>query len=245
MEIFISHSSALEYWRRYGADSAQLSTQAFHQHGLPSTAYDRAVLLNTAKHELNLPIDVLTRNNKARRKIEGLRHNTFSHPVPVGSLINCGDGLVVSSPEFCFFQMASRLSLVKLIELGYEFCGVYSLVAEKDAGRLASDDNTAGESLDNSSMGFYTRHPLTSVRKLKAYVSHMSNAHGQKKAARAVRFIIDGSASPMETILSMLLTLPKKLGGYGLPKPSLNAQIAPTRATKSTLSKANFYCDLY
>lgn len=45
---------------------------------------------------------------------------------------------------------------------------------------------------------------------------------GSKKATRALRYVLDGSASPMETLLVALLCLPSELGGYGLPLPRLN-----------------------
>ena len=40
--------------------------------------------------------------------------------------------------------------------------------------------------------------------------------------ARMLPHVVDGSASPMETALIMLLCLPGRLGGFGLPKPEVN-----------------------
>ena len=73
--------------------------------------------------------------------------------------------------------------------------------------------------------------------------------YGRTDAMRSLRFLIDGSASPMETILTMLLTLPYKLGGYGFPKPQLNYRIEVSDKVTSTkikpTSRPAFYCDLY
>ena len=38
-------------------------------------------------------------------------------------------------------------------------------------------------------------------------------------------YLVKGSASPMESLLSMLLCLPPSLGGFGLPRPELNYPI--------------------
>ncbi|MCL1895345.1 MAG: hypothetical protein FWG03_02225 [Clostridiales bacterium] len=126
--------------------------------------------------------------------------------------MNAGNGLMVSSPEFCFLQMAGQLTLAKLIELGYELCGVYSMPN--------ADDKNVPE------RGFYNRQPLTSIKKLKAFLDSMPGVKGRKKAMRALRYLRDGSASPMETKLAILLTLPYMLGGYGFSLPEMNKRIA-------------------
>ena len=41
----------------------------------------------------------------------------------------------MSAPEFCFLQMAGCLSLVQLIQLGFELCGTYAV----DPDRQDSD----------------------------------------------------------------------------------------------------------
>jgi len=151
--------------------------------------------------------------------------------MPAGCFIEAESGFEVSSPEFCFLQMAGTLSLPRLIELGYELCGSYSLP-------VASD-------LKLPERGFYKRLPLTNIKKLTAFITSMSGFKGHKKATRALRYILEGSASPMETKLSMLLTLPYQLGGFGLPKPELNARIVPRKADRRITNKEFYICDLF
>lgn len=64
---------------------------------------------------------------------------------------------------------------------------------------------------------------------------------GFEKADRA----LDGSASPMETALAMLLSLPGTLGGYGLPSPRLNARIDVSSKNGLNQSKRYYVADLY
>jgi hypothetical protein len=73
----------------------------------------------------------------------------------------------------------------------------------------------------------------------------MKGVRGQKQAARALRYIVDGSASPMETVLTMLLTLPPLLGGYRFPLPILNGRIVPGKSAKASSSKSYYSCDLF
>ncbi|MCL1895041.1 MAG: hypothetical protein FWG03_00685 [Clostridiales bacterium] len=138
---------------------------------------------------------------------------------------------MVSSPEFCFLQMASQLTVVKLIELGYELCGVYSMPN-------ASDKNVPIR-------GFHNRQPLTNIKKLKAFLESMPGVKGHKKAVRALRFVINGSASPMETKLAMFLTLPYMLGGYGFCLPEMNERIDIPKASRELFGKSYYVCDLF
>ena len=138
---------------------------------------------------------------------------------------------MVSSPEFCFLQMASQLSLVRLIMLGYELCGKYSLPNQDDP--------------EVSAPGFYTRQPLTSKKKLAAFLARMPHVAGRQMAIRALQYIQDGSWSPMETKLVIQLSLPSGLGGYGLALPNMNVRINLPRPARLELGKAFLVCDLF
>ena len=94
----------------------------------------------------------------------------------------------MSAPEFCFLQMAGCLSLVQLIQLGFELCGTYALVGERPGGSPCRPVDDEGQA--------------------SCFCRAVIRARGCKKAARAVRYVQDGAASPMETMLAMMLCLP-------------------------------------
>ena len=178
---------------------------------------------------LTMPLHVLVGSDNARKLNRYLHCYISSGEFPNGSFVRMNSGLTVSSPELCFLQMASELSLVDLVALGYEFCGVYRLDQENSEGK-----------------GFHGDLPLTSISSLSSYIAKAVGLKGRKKAQKALCFIADGSASPMETILSMLLTLPYRLGGYKFPKPLLNYRIeTPVNVDESNGKSKNYYCDLY
>jgi len=131
--------------------------------------------------------------------------------------------------------MAGELPLVKLIELGFELCGSYSI---SPAGEYSPGVESADKTL-------YGHPPLTSTKAIKSLITRLEGVNGQKKADRALRYIADGSASPMETIIIMLLTLPHKLGGYGLPMPELNRRIDSENAAKWGSRRYYYICDLF
>lgn len=57
------------------------------------------------------------------------------------------------------------------------------------------------------------------------YVQRTKAMPGKKRAATALRWIADGAESPMEIKSRLLLTLPYRYGGYGLPMPEVNKDI--------------------
>ena len=63
------------------------------------------------------------------------------------------------------------------------------------------------------------------VEDVDAFLDSVGKVNGKAKAKRALKYVIDGSLSPMETMVYMLLCLPVMLGGYGLPKPEMNSII--------------------
>ena len=128
-------------------------------------------------------------------------------------------------------QMAEKLPLIGLIELGFELCGTYSLPTVADP--LPPE------------IGFNNRTQLTNTRRLERIAANMVGSHGRKKALRALRYITDGSASPMETKLTILLILPYMLGGYGLQKPIANYRIIPVKSVKKSSSKGSYVSDLF
>jgi len=114
-----------------------------------------------------------------------------------------------------------------------------------DSGIVAGDESGNGNGDISVVESLYNHPPLTSVKALKFFLSRMEGVNGRKKAERALRYISDWSASPMETIVFMLLTLPYKHGGYGLPKPEFNKRIDIRKIAKQRPDKTFYKCDLF
>lgn len=137
-----------------------------------------------------------------------------------------GDRLYASSPELCFVQMATVLPFVELVKLGFELCGTY---AERLDGATRYDRPLL----------------LTSVAALARFVDSAGDIPGVVAARKAVKLLVACSASPRETALTMLLCLPLRRGGYGLPSPELNFRIDVGRSKRAVTDKGYYLCDLY
>jgi len=143
--------------------------------------------------------------------------------LPYGSILDVHEDFYVCSPELMFVQMANHWDTPHLIALGIELCGIYTSVDE-DLCRCP---------------------PLTSAAKLSGYVSRAQGIFGREKAQKSLKYVADNSASPRESILTMLLCLPYRLGGYGIEMPVLNQRIILNKAGKKIASKNFCACDLY
>ena len=156
---------------------------------------------------LKKPADILVRSKEERNtNINGIRMHLASDSLPDESLVY-GDGFFLVAPELCFLQMASRYSLDELALLGYRMCGDY----RPSAVRWKEGDM-----------------PLTSVSKLHQYLQTCGPVRNVRKAMQATQWICDCSYSWMESRLALIIVLPRRLGGYSLPAPQLNAEIPGT-----------------
>ncbi|PWM48071.1 MAG: hypothetical protein DBX56_04510 [Coriobacteriia bacterium] len=162
---------------------------------------------------------------RLRRAGGGIETSVRKGPFHPRSFMRIEDGLYVSTPEMAFCEMASVLSLERLIALGFELCGTY---------RRASTFGLAR----------YDATPLTSPGALASFIEKSPQFKGVKKARRALPCILAGSASPRESELAMLLCLPYSLGGYGLPHPTMNAEM-PLPKNVAATGRSSLRCDLY
>lgn len=162
---------------------------------------------------------------RLRRSGGGIETLVRKGPFHPRSFMQIDDGLYVSTPEMAFCEMASVLSLERLIALGFELCGTY---------RRASTFGLAR----------YDATPLTSPGALASFIEKSPQFKGVKKARRALPCILAGSASPRESELAMLLCLPYSLGGYGLPHPTMNAEM-PLPKNVAATGRSSLRCDLY
>ena len=134
--------------------------------------------------------------------------------LPSGSLMRLveGEGLFITSPEHTFAMMASKIDEVGLVLLGSELCAAYRRAIPDAAGSEGSR---------------FVSRPLSiaTKRSLARHLSQCADSASIRRAKRAAARVVEYSNSPMETVLSLALSLPIRLGGYGLPAPKLNYPI--------------------
>lgn len=124
----------------------------------------------------------------------------------------------VASPEFTFVQLAAKLDFHRLILLGLQLCS-YPPGKPEEA--------------------------ITTKLKLMNFTEGAFGHTGRLKAMRALKYIEGGSASVMESITYMILTLPHAWGGYGLSAPAFNHEIRFKSESGKHFGQKRYFVDLY
>lgn len=171
------------------------------------------------------PIDLLVPKGASRRRNAVCARHSWGRALPENAVVRLAEGIYLSTPEFAFLQMANSLDEMELAILGCSLCGGY-YPCEGGAG-------------------FVKRPRLTTVGRLSASLSQFRNVKNASKARRALRWVFEGSRSPMETSTALLLSVSRRMGGYGLPRPVLNQRVELSKSAAALAGAPYYVVDLY
>ncbi len=227
MELILSHQSALECLRLFPARRHRGITRTrsdAHVSGASSAAIMRH-LCRSGCGSVSTPVHLFATSAEARCRCLGTRWHVHETPLPRESFWRAGEGTLSPCPELCFVQLAETLPFPRLLEVGFELCGGY-----------AKRPDAPG--------GFIKRPSVSTISLMKSFLSSCGPLRGKEQAARAARYLAEGSASPMETAAYLLLCLPERYGGHGLPRARMNCRIDIDKRKRATTSKGHYRCDL-
>lgn len=198
-----------------------------------SVEMSRARRLPPELSERSARLDLCVSRQSGRHFIDGATCHLMTGHYPVGSFFELGEGVLLPCPELTFLQMARVLDDDLLVLYGYELCGYFA--------------HDVGEH------GFCNRPALTSVARIEGYLDRLERGRaergegvpwGLRRARAALARVCDGAASPEEAVTSMVLTMPRRRGGYGLPCARLNACVPLRPRTARLFGIDEFVCDL-
>ena len=232
MLLAYDYITSRSFWRlvypadrapNYSAPTPPLSAFAYNYCDVEKLVSDWATptLLNLDDGRVH----VLVFDRNHRRTSHFHEAHAWTSDVPDGSLLDLGTGAFVSSPSFTFLQTAAMHSLVDTVAYGMELCGSFSFDPLSDRGMRK-------------------RVPLVTLGQLRAYLSHARTCSGYKQACKALDYIVEGAASPMEATDEMLLCLPYRYGGYGVPKPEMNELIELDESAVRIAKRSVCFADL-
>jgi len=160
-------------------------------------------------------ITVNDRNKEYKKK----KHNIHvcKLPLPQSTIIKHGN-VFVASPELVFLELANQMDMNRLILLGLQMCS-----------------HPPGE----------PSKALTTKRKLTIFLEKTQRHFGHRKAVRALRYVQNGSASIMESIAFMILTLPNSYGGFALCGAVFNHEINLETKDKRYRRQKKCFVDLF
>lgn len=225
--IYISHSSALHFWRTnppwYVLDGAKQNIRALRSCPV-SDEQIRNFFLSEAEFG-PAPFHVLVPAGAARPR-SNLIYHVQATRIPQHSLYPVRDGIHVVAPLLCFVQLCKTISFLEALELGMELCGTYALRPDSLEDKASRD------------------YQLLSTSVMQRRLAAWSELHGLRQARKVAALLADGSASPMETKLYLLLCLPQKYGGYNIERPELNPEIDVPDESQLVLRKRKVRPDM-
>ena len=240
MIIPIVYPSALQFWMN--SHLLNYSEELIHDQRFPvmmpaqyqlSTKADLGMKL-ARRYGFTLPITVMAPNKTARRESSYFHSVLKPCHLPAESFIELDNlfsknqrepvQILLSTPEFCFLEAATDLSLLELIQLGYDLCAIYLPDSFSEFNQI-------------------NRKAITTQQAISEYLNSAVNVKGVQKARRAISYVLDNSNSPMETMIAIIMTLPRNLGGYGIIKPQLNKKIMLSSYGSQLLHRNYCICD--
>lgn len=153
----------------------------------------------------------------ARFRNNGKKVHSCELALPAGAVI-IRNGRTVASPELLFLELACKLSIHRLILLGLQLC-------------------SHPPGLPSAA--------ITTKQKLNTFLAKIKGHQGHRKAIRAMKYVENGSASIMESLAYMILTLPYALGGYRLNGAVFNYEIKLKDEARIRLGQNRCFLDLY
>ena len=230
---FITFKSAFKAYREFRNKEILLSFQKSNSAPTKMLSYSRENfrdIINAIPELNNDKIDVSLVSKEHVYSSKHFNFHRYAGEYPHGSFYNLSQGIYIACPELMFCQLAAIYSYEKLMLLGYEICGTYSYN-------------------ENSPIGFSNNiSPLTSVQNILNFIVKLQkcsyNFPGLKNAKKAADYLLDCSASPQESRLSILLAGPRSVGAFGLKNCCLNRKVKLSNKAASICNQPYVYPDI-
>ena len=148
---------------------------------------------------------------------------------------------------------ATRLVLSRLMAAGQADAAPKDVCAfsEEDGSKVGSFDASGNEAAwtpcrdrSGNMTCLWKRPQLIGAERLRCALGSMKRLHGLGAAREAARYACDGSASPLETKMVLLLCLPPERGGEGWPFPQLNRRISYSLSARGLAGASCCVADL-
>lgn len=202
------------------------------------------------------PIYLLSNEQIATNKKE-LKKRRWSGEIPKEFVWDIEGVGLVASPGFTLFTLAEELSFVELVMAMYEMCGTFAaFTPSAEVEALMQKGENKGDfhlyekwsRVKNLSTGedsnLWKRPPLTTKDELTKVAKLTKGRNGHSKFVKAIQCVSGVCASPFEVKASMLLSMPRCLGGKGL-KIENNKEMVFSKKAARIAGKQRAFLDIY
>lgn len=217
MSICICNISALEVYRASGRLLPNLLA-------LPRTSkLDACRIMPAAAIQDDMdrmgtstrPYHLLVGSDAARHQADDVVCHVQSATIPARSFLVVSKSIMLAAPPLLFWELAANpnIDVIELATIGFELCGTYVL-------------DSSWDGLTNTGCS------ITDTTRIGRMLEAVTHRHGSARAREALSYVLDNSNSPMETVLALLLTLPRRHGGLGLTGLKMNRRVQTPAGTR-------------
>ena len=192
------------------------------------------------------PVHVFVARAKEAHACKQIKHHVLSSALPAGSFMQLCDGVLVPSWPLYFVLRCSDLkSLSSRLKLGMELCGSYAhlVVGDETTPTFFREANKTGDLVSHYRNPRIT--PVTNAEEINAFCSLLRRVAGLRLAQEAAALLVDGSASPNESVLGLMMSLPCRKGGYGFDGVSLNPKVPVKPELRHLVNADTYHPDCY
>lgn len=224
MRILLHGPSAVAWWLSCDNDIAPYP--AAHDQILSSCtpmtqsdAYIRALYPH-----LRQPIHYASDRRHHSKQGRWISHSAAKN-YPADSVLQIDSGIFVPRPELALIQSCRILTTHQILKTAGALCGCFRI-----------DPSSAS--------GLASRRPLTTRKLIGSFAKRASGIQGASRVLRLLPYIPENGASPPEVFLALALQGASRFGGFGLPAPTLNERITPSRRAQRIAGRSTLVPDL-
>ena len=205
MAYFICDISALRFWLSNRPTRRMLTHPASTEQFALSTAAARDLPIEQLADLgiRSMPLHVAVSNRAKKRLSTRVFAHIYEKDLPAGSFFHVRRDIFIEHPVLALARTATRLGEVETLRRLHLLTAQFYV----HEGEL------------------FQRTPLLSKREIETFLVQLQGVPGAAFLNRLLPYLAEGAASPREICVSMLLSLPARKGGYGLPLAQLNATI--------------------
>lgn len=205
---------------------------------------------------LHTPLDCTVFHANKRRSSKYYRYHLSNTDLPFGCFRPCNHGCYVASPPYALLTSAAFLTETQLLMLAFEFCGIYSVYSPRTRTEKLLQDAYAKRAINptdgwnrvcsatGKASNLWKREPLTTPDELLAFCTEARGLAGAKRLRRVASLVTGVCASPFEAQASILLGLPRRLGGQGYHFNN-NHRIELTTSAQAIYPHTCCYADIF
>lgn len=205
---------------------------------------------------LHTPLDCTVFHANKRRSSKYYRYHLSNTDLPFGCFRPCNHGCYVASPPYALLTSAAFLTETQLLMLAFEFCGTYSVYSPRTRTEKLLQDAYAKRAINpadgwnrvcsatGKASNLWKREPLTTPDELLAFCTEARGLAGAKRLRRVASLVTGVCASPFKAQASILLGLPRRLGGQGYHFNN-NHRIELTTSAQAIYPHTCCYADIF